>query len=60
MKKTFYIDFSGYLEIKAENEEQAEKIFWENFVGEISLTDDTGMCNDVWEIDAIEEKNIDK
>lgn len=46
--KRFYIDFSGYCEIEAETEEEAERIFWERLpvVGE----------NDVWDIDGIEEK----
>ena len=26
---TYYIDFSGYCKINAENEKQAEEIFWE-------------------------------
>ena len=28
--KRFFIDFDGYVEVKAETKEEAEKIFWEN------------------------------
>lgn len=46
--KKFYVDFSGYCEIEAETEADAERIFWEKLpcVGE----------NDVWDIIDVEEK----
>jgi hypothetical protein len=51
--KKFYIDFSGYCTIKAENEEKAEQEMWEAiqkaFDGEI-------VYDDVWDIDGIEER----
>ena len=28
--KTFWIDFSGYCKVEAENEEEAREVFWKN------------------------------
>lgn len=44
---TYWVDFSGYCQIKANSKEEAKEIFWSNLpaVGE----------NDVWDIDCVEE-----
>lgn len=46
--KKFYVAFSGYCEVEAENDVEAERIFREQLpaFGE----------NDVWDIDEVEEK----
>lgn len=50
--KEFYIDFSGYLTIKANDATEAEYKFWQ-FVNGIDFSGD--MSNDVWDIDNVEE-----
>lgn len=44
---TYWVDFSGYCQIKANSKEEAEEIFWEIHptIGEY----------DVWDIDCVEE-----
>lgn len=52
--KTFYIDFSGYFKIKAEDEHDAESKFW-NWVSIVSQFSGNGeIWDDVWDIDNIE------
>lgn len=53
MKKNFYVDFSGYVMVSAETEEEAEKLFWEKFVYQIVSNNDC--YDDVWDIESIEE-----
>ena len=52
--KEFWVDFSGYFKIKAENEIEAEKRFWDfvNANCDISYTD---FSDDFWKIEGIEE-----
>ena len=50
--KEFYIDFSGYLTIKANDVTEAENKFWQ-FVNGLDFSGD--MSNDVWDIDNVEE-----
>lgn len=45
-KKCYYFYFSGYCQIKAKSEEEAEELFWQK-------VDSTG--NTVVEIDSVEE-----
>lgn len=47
----FWVDFSGYLKIKAENQQEAEDKFWD-WVNSISASGD--FSADVWDIDVIE------
>lgn len=54
MEKEFWVDFSGYVKIKAENEIEAEKKFWD-FVNANCDTSFSDLSDDVWDIDAIEE-----
>lgn len=49
--KEFYIDFSGYVKVRAENDGDAERKFWRNFVNNCSEP----FSDDVWDIDGIEE-----
>ena len=49
--KTFYIDFSGYFKIEAEDEHGAESKFW-NWVNTVSANGE--IWDDVWDIDNIE------
>ena len=51
MMKTFYIDFSGYFKIEAEDEHDAESKFW-NWVNTVSANGE--IWDDVWDIDNIE------
>lgn len=50
--KEFYVDFSGYLTIKANDATEAENKFWQ-FVNELDFSGD--ISNDVWDIDYVEE-----
>ena len=48
--KTFYIDFSGYCEIKAETAEQAQNEFWR------LIAEDVPLPANIYEIEGVEEK----
>ena len=50
--KKYWIDFSGYLCVKAENEDEAERLFWTKFVKDVNEP----FYDDVWDIDGIEER----
>lgn len=52
-EKEFWVDFSGYLKVKAKTPEEAEVKFWEYFVNQVSAHGD--VSDDVWDIDSIEE-----
>ena len=55
--KEFWIDFSGYCNVTAENAEQAQEIFWKAINGLDAFQHNP--YNDVWELDFIEErKNV--
>lgn len=54
MSKKFWIDFSGYLCVDAENEGDAEKKFWNLIHSRMDLT--YPFSDDVWDIDGIEER----
>ena len=45
MAQTYYIDFSGWCEVQAENEDEAMQKFWDNEIE-----------NGTYEISSIEEK----
>ena len=49
-KKKYYVDFSGYCIIEAENEDEAERLFWTGLRPPCEAGDD-----DVYDIDCIEE-----
>ena len=52
--KEFWIDFSGYMKIKADSKEEAARKFW-NFIAN-DINPSTGdLSDDVWEIECIEE-----
>lgn len=53
--KKFWIDFSGYLCVEAENEAEAEEKFWELIHNRMDLT--SPFSDDVWDIDTIEERD---
>jgi len=48
--KEFYVDFTGWTVITAENEEEVADIFWKN------ISDNISMPVNVEEVDNIEEK----
>lgn len=50
--KKYWIDFSGYLCVEAENEDEAERLFWAEFVKDVKEP----FFDDVWDIDGIEER----
>ena len=50
--KKYWIDFSGYLCVEAENEDEAERLFWAKFVKNVNEP----FFDDVWDIDNIEER----
>lgn len=52
MKKKFWVDFSGYVCVEAENPEQAEWLFWQKFVANCYEP----FSDDVWDIESIEER----
>lgn len=49
--KEFYIDFTGYCCIRAENEEEAEAKFWEGL-----QTPSKDAFDDVYDIEGISER----
>lgn len=51
--KKYWIDFSGYLCVEAENEDEAERLFWAKFVKDVNEP----FSDDVWDIDGIEERS---
>lgn len=54
MMKEFWVDFSGYLKIKAETQEEAEKKFW-HFINDSIDFSNCDLSDDVWDIEGIEE-----
>ena len=48
----YWVDFSGYLKVKATSKTDAERKMW-RFINNISLIDD--FSDDVWDIDGIEK-----
>lgn len=52
MEKKFWIDFSGYLVINAEDEKDAQGKFWD-WVNSISASKD--FSDDVWDIEHVEQ-----
>lgn len=53
----YWVDFSGYLKVKATSLDDAERKMW-HFINTISLTGD--FSDDVWDIDCIEEVKENK
>lgn len=51
--KEYWVDFSGYLRVKADNEGDAEEKFW-HLVSDFNMNKEN-FANDVWQIDCIEE-----
>jgi hypothetical protein len=49
-KKKYYVDFSGYCVIEAENEDEVERLFWTGLRPPCEAGKD-----DVYDIDGIEE-----
>ena len=47
----YWIDFSGYVCVEANSEEEAERLFWERFVKDAPEP----FKDDVWDIDGIEQ-----
>ena len=50
--KKYWIDFSGYVCIEAENEDKAERFFYNWFARELG----DPFSDEVWNIDGIEER----
>ena len=57
MEKQYWIDFSGYLKIKAKNETEANEKFWK-FINEHVDLSYTDLSDDVWDVDGIEEVSV--
>ena len=53
--KKYWVDFSGYLCVNAENEDEAERKFW-RFINEGIDLSHGDLFDDVWDIDLIEER----
>lgn len=51
--KEYWIDFSGYLKVKAESADEAEQKFWD-FINEHIDFSHTDLSDDVWDIEHIE------
>lgn len=47
----YWIDFSGYVKVEANSQEDAEQKFWHEFVRDCREP----FSNDVWDIEFIEE-----
>ena len=50
--KEFWIDFSGYVKVEAENGDEAERKFWH---AKSPFRGAEGFSDDVWDIDATTE-----
>lgn len=49
----YWIDFSGYMKVKADSKEEADTKFWDWVNDMIKVEGD--YSDDVWDIDSIEE-----
>ena len=45
----YWIDFSGYVCVEAENEGESERKYWNDFRGSVSISEP--FSDDVWEIE---------
>lgn len=52
--KEFWVDFSGYLKVKADSPEEAERKFW-RFINKGKDLFSGDLSDDVWNIEDIEE-----
>lgn len=52
--KEFWVDFSGYMKVKAETPEEAERKFWK-FINEGIDLSHGDLSDDVWDVEGIEE-----
>lgn len=50
----YWVDFSGYVCVEAENEGDAERKSWNEFRGSVSISEP--FSDYVWEIEGIEER----
>jgi hypothetical protein len=57
--KKFWIDFSGYITVKAENANKAECKFWDVIHNKCPFLDGDGFSDDVWDIIDITEEDCD-
>lgn len=55
--KEFWIDFSGYLKVEADNADEAERKFWHAVNTKCLFLDKDGFSDDVWDVDATQEVN---
>lgn len=53
--KEFWIDFSGYVTVEAENDDEAERKFWHAINTKCPFLDKDGFKDDVWDVDATQE-----
>ena len=57
--KKFYIDFSGYVVVEAENADEAERKFWNAIHRHCPFDSCQDFRDDVWDLDATEEATDD-
>ncbi len=57
--KEYWIDFSGYLKVEAENADEAERKFWNAVNTKCPFLGRDGFSDDVWDLDATEEVTDD-
>jgi hypothetical protein len=57
--KEFYIDFSGYVVVEAENADEAERKFWSAIHRHCPFDSCQDFRDDVWDVDATEEVTDD-
>ncbi len=53
--KKFWIDFSGYVTVEAENADEAERKFWHAINTQCGFCGRNEFSDDVWDIDATTE-----
>ena len=51
--KEFWVDFSGYMKVKADSKEEAERKFW-HFINEGIDLSAGDLSDDVWNVEDIE------
>lgn len=52
--KEFWVDFSGYIKVKADSDKEAREKFW-HFVQEGIDLHDSGLSGEMWNIEGVEE-----
>jgi hypothetical protein len=56
--KEYWIDFSGYVTVEAENANEAERKFWDAVHNKCPFLGRNGFSNNVWDIVDVTEEDV--